>query len=147
MADSILNSTKQILGIPVDYLAFDLMVKTHINSTLATLTDLGVGPAGGFAIADDTETWDDLGLTVKQINMVPTYVFLKVKLLFDPPSTSFHLEALKEQIREHEFRLQQSAESLIPLPVPQPNRPKPPNYSADGQYVLVPLDDVMDGGV
>jgi hypothetical protein len=103
---SILKSTKKILGIEADYTAFDLDVITHINSAFSTLTQLGIGPINGFMIEDDTATWGDfLGTSDLQLNNVKTYVYLKVRLVFDPPQTSFHLQAIKDQIQELEWRI------------------------------------------
>ncbi|ADD80903.1 virion structural protein [Rhodococcus phage ReqiPepy6] len=102
---SILNSTKKVLGIDADYDAFDLDVMMHINSAFATLNQLGVGPEEGFMIEDDTATWGDFIGNDKRLNSVPTYVYLKVQLVFDPPATSFVLEAKKKQIEEYEWRL------------------------------------------
>lgn len=105
MEDSILTSTKKILGIAENYTAFDLDIITHINSAFSTLAQLGVGPAVGFQITDSTATWTQFSTTQLQRNMVRTYVFLKVKYLFDPPTTSFLLDATKTQIQEYEWRL------------------------------------------
>lgn len=106
METSILKSTKKILGIEATYTAFDLDVITHINSAFSTLTQLGIGPINGFMIEDDTATWGDfLGTSDLQLNNVKTYVYLKVRLVFDPPQTSFHLQAIKEQIQELEWRI------------------------------------------
>lgn len=146
MADSILNSTKTILGVAEDYDPFDLAIITHINSALASLSQIGVGPIGGFFIEDAEPTWEDLGLSTKMTAMARTYIFLKVKMLFDPPATSFVIDAAERQIAEHEWRLAHFAEELNPLPVPMPVRPGRPNYNSEGEYVLVPLDDVMEGG-
>jgi hypothetical protein len=105
MTNSILTSTKKILGVADDYTAFDLDILTHINSAFATLHQLGIGPAQGFMIEDDTPTWDAFLGSDMRLNAVKTYVYLRVRLLFDPPSTSYHLTALKEQIAEQEWRL------------------------------------------
>ena len=105
MAESILNSTKKILGFEEDVTGFDLDILTHINSAFVTLEQLGIGPAGGFAIEDATPTWDDYLAGDPKLNSVKTYVYLKVRLVFDPPSTSFHLQAMKEQIEQIEWRL------------------------------------------
>lgn len=103
--DSILNSTKKVLGIDADYDAFDLDIMMHINSTFSTLNQLGVGPEEGFMIEDDTATWGDFIGNDMRLNSVRTYVYLKVRNLFDPPSTSFVIESQKEQMREIEWRL------------------------------------------
>ena len=116
MEDSILISTKKVLGIAEDYTAFDLDIITHINSAFSTLTQLGVGPPNGFMIVDDTATWSefisDYPATYEvptgddlQYNSVKTYVFLRVRQVFDPPSTSYLIAAFDKQIQELEWRL------------------------------------------
>ena len=105
MDTSILQSIKKILGIPEDYEAFDLDVITHINSAFSTLTQLGVGPAVGFAIEDDSAVWSDFIADDMQYNQAKTYIFLRVKQLFDPPSTSYLISAFDKQIQELEWRM------------------------------------------
>lgn len=105
MDESILNSTKKILGLDADYDAFDLDVITHINSSFFTLNQLGIGPAEGFMIEDDTTTWDVYTQGRLNLNAVKTYVYLSVRLVFDPPGTAHHITAMKEQITELQHRL------------------------------------------
>lgn len=105
MEQSILNSTKKILGIAEDYTVFDLDVITHINTAFSTLTQLGVGPAAGFMIEDATAEWTDFISDDLQYNSVKSYVFLRVRLLFDPPTTSYLITALEKQLQELEWRL------------------------------------------
>ncbi|MET0786331.1 MAG: hypothetical protein ABWY25_06455 [Paenisporosarcina sp.] len=105
MEESILNSTKKILGLADDYTAFDLDVITHINAAFSILDQLGVGPVDGFFIEDETAVWGDYGLPPNQLHLVKTYVYLKVRILFDPPATSYLLEAATNQIKEYEWRL------------------------------------------
>jgi len=105
MEQSILISTKKVLGIDKDYDVFDLDIITHINSAFSTLTQLGVGPAAGFMIEDDSEVWTDFIADDLQYNSVKSYVFLKVRQLFDPPSTSYLISAVEKQIEELEWRL------------------------------------------
>ena len=105
MEQSILNSTKKILGIAEDYTVFDLDIITHINSAFSTLTQLGVGPAEGFMIEDATPVWTDFIADDLQYNSVKSYVFLKVRQLFDPPTTSYLIAATEKQIEELEWRL------------------------------------------
>lgn len=105
MSESILNSTKKMLGIDADYDAFDMDVILHINSALSTLNQLGLGPEEGFMIEDETAEWGDLLEDDMRLNSVKSLIYLKVRLVFDPPSTSFVLEAMKEQINELEWRL------------------------------------------
>lgn len=105
MSESILISTKKILGVAASDTSFDLDILTHINSTFAVLNDLGVGPPEGFAITGDSQKWSDYLGPEPYWNSARTYVYMKVRLAFDPPTTGFHVEALKEQIRELEWRL------------------------------------------
>lgn len=144
MEQSILNSTKEILGLSADYTPFDLAILTHIGSALSSLAQLGVGPLGGIVVEDATVNWDALGLPTDQLNMAKVYVYLKVKFLFDPPSTGFLIQAAKEQLAEHEWRLQQAAEALNPIPVVGPARP--PRQTLDGQVEYVPITTYIDGG-
>lgn len=105
MAGSILTETKKVLGIEEDYTAFDPDITMHINSVFATLNQLGIGPEGGYAIVDKTDTWDAFIGTNVKYNSVKTYMYLKVRIFFDPPATSFGIEAIKKQADEFEWRL------------------------------------------
>ncbi|QDH85243.1 virion structural protein [Gordonia phage Kenosha] len=105
MSESILNSTKKMLGIDADYDAFDMDVILHINGALSTLNQLGLGPEEGFMIEDETAEWGDLLEDDMRLNSVKSLIYLKVRLVFDPPSTSFVLSAMQEQIKELEWRL------------------------------------------
>lgn len=105
METSILTSTKKVLGIAADYTVFDLDIITHINTAFSDLAQLGIGPIEGFMIEDDTADWLDFIGDDLQLNSVKTYVFLKVRMLFDPPQTSFHITAMNDQIAELEWRL------------------------------------------
>lgn len=101
--DSILDSIKKLLGIQPEYTSFDEDIIIAINTSFATLNQLGVGPEGGYMIEDNTQTWNDY-ITATNLNMVKTYVHLKSRLLFDPP-TGGVLDAIKNQLAELEFRL------------------------------------------
>lgn len=106
MEQSILKSTKKILGLGPDYTPFDLDIITHINAAFGILDQLGVGPDGGFYIEDDTAMWTSIpNIPPNQLALVKTYMFLRVKLLFDPPGTSYHVSAAQEQLKEYESRL------------------------------------------
>lgn len=117
MEQSILTSTKKILGITADYTVFDLDIITHINAAFSILLQLGVGPEDGFMIEDLTTEWEEFDIPSYQLNLVKTYIFLKVRLLFDPPTTSFLIEAMNKQIMEYEWRLNVFRENDIPIPV------------------------------
>lgn len=104
MEQSILTSTKKILGLEFAYTAFDHDILSHINAALSTLHQLGVGD--GLLVIDDEEAvWDDIGATPEQTQLIKTYVYLKVRMLFDPPTTSFALEAAQKQLSEYEWRI------------------------------------------
>jgi len=111
MEQSILTSTKKILGIAENYTAFDLDILTHINAAFSTLTQLGVGPAAGFMIEDENAEWYDFIENDPQLNTVKSYVFLKVRQLFDPPTTSYLIASMERQIQEFEWRLNASRET------------------------------------
>jgi hypothetical protein len=102
---SILKSTKKILGVGETDASFDVDIKTHINSVLAVLTQVGIGPDNGYMIEDDTATWDAFIGTDPRLNLVKTYLYLKVRLMFDPPGTSYAIDAMEKQIAEFEWRL------------------------------------------
>jgi len=105
VSDSILSSTKKALGLDDTYEAFDLDVIMHTNSILARLIQLGVGPEAGFMIEGKTEEWAEFLGEDTNLNPAKTYVFLRVRLLFDPPTTSFLIDAYQKQIVELEWLL------------------------------------------
>ena len=105
METSILTSIKKMLGVAEDYTEFDEDIITHINSIFLNLTQLGVGPEEGFMIEDDTAVWEDFINDSVQLQAVKTYVYLKVKLLFDPPLSSSVTESINRMIAELEWRL------------------------------------------
>lgn len=105
METSILTSIKKMLGIAEDYTEFDEDISTHINSVFLNLTQLGVGPEEGFMIEDDTAVWEDFIDDSIQLQAVKTYMYLKVKLLFDPPLSSSVTESFTRMIAELEWRL------------------------------------------
>ena len=111
MEESILTTIKKMLGITEDYTAFDLDIITHINSVFLILNQLGVGPSDGFRIEDKSNTWDEYIKDSKQLNAVETYIYLKVKLMFDPPLSSAVMKANEQMINELEWRLNVEAES------------------------------------
>lgn len=105
MGDSILNEIKKLLGLDEAYEAFDLDVKIHINSAFSALTQIGATPPEGFVIVDKTTTWQELYNDIAVLEMIKTFVYLKVRLVFDPPSTSFVISAIEKQIEELSYRL------------------------------------------
>lgn len=105
MENSILISTKKVLGIAQDYTVFDLDILTHINAAFSVLNQLGLGQDDGFYIQDELATWDLFEVPPNQLNLVKTYVMLKVRMLFDPPATGFLITAMENQLKEYEWRL------------------------------------------
>lgn len=103
--DSILDTTKKSLGLDADYDAFDVDIILLINSTFSTFNQLGIGPINGFMIDDNTKLWSDFTQDELKINSVKTLMYLKVRLLFDPPTLSFVLAAMENQAKEFEWRL------------------------------------------
>lgn len=111
--DSILTSTKKLLGIQSDYTHFDADIMIHINTAFSVLTQLGVGPRQGFAITGTSETWDDfIPEDDPRMASVKTYIYIKVRLVFDPPTLTSVAEALKNTANEYEFRLMVAAEEI-----------------------------------
>lgn len=124
MSESILTNTKKILGLAEDYTVFDTDIIIHINSVFSTLNQLGLGPEEGFMIEDATAVWDDFLSDDLRLNNVKTYVYLRVRVLFDPPTSSFGLAAMQEQIKELEWRLNVQREGdAWTDPDPEPIRP------------------------
>lgn len=108
--NSILNDVKKMLGLTLDYNPFDIDIITHINSVFANLAQMGVYAHGdeeqsGFEIKDSSTTWDEFTNDNKLKNNLKSYVYLKVKVLFDPPASSTILESFNNQIKELEYRL------------------------------------------
>lgn len=104
-AESILTSIKKLLGIAEEYTQFDTDIIIHINTVFMTLQQLGVGPEEGFSIMDSEAVWTDFMENSILLNSVKTYIYLKVKLLFDPPLSSSTIECFNKVISELEFRM------------------------------------------
>ena len=104
--ESILTSIKKLLGVHAEDESFDTDIIMHINSTFSTLNQLGVGPSEGFMITDEDATWEDFIQDKRTIESVKSYMYCKVRLLFDPSSlTSAVIAAYERQITEFEWRL------------------------------------------
>lgn len=103
--ESILTSIKKLLGISEDYTQFDSDLIMHINTVFLNLTQLGVGPEEGFSIQNENDAWSDFIDNNTQLQAVKSYMYLKVKLLFDPPLSSSVIESMNRMIAELEFRL------------------------------------------
>ena len=108
--DSILDSVKKVLGIHEEYKAFDVDVIMHINTAFFLLNQLGVGPEEGFSIQDSSSKWSDFTGTSKNLEAIRSYIFVRVRLLFDRPETSYGIQALERQAKELEWRLSVQAD-------------------------------------
>lgn len=108
---SILNDTKKILGLDSSYTAFDTDILMHINTVFADLQQIGIGPTAGYSITGATELWSAFTTDVT-LNSVKTYMYLRVKMLFDPPTTSYLITSMEEQIRKFEWRLNVKREGV-----------------------------------
>lgn len=111
MDNSILASIKKLLGLNPDYDDFDQDIIMHINSVFMILTQLGVGPSKGYAITDDSSTWDEYLPEDPILESVKSYMYMKVRLLFDPPTSSSAMESMNRLINEFEVRINIAAET------------------------------------
>lgn len=117
MTNSIFLTVKKMLGIAEEYHAFDLDIIVNINSVFLNLNQLGVGPIDPYQITGEEETWDDFqGDTV--IPGIQTYVYLKTRLFFDPPTNSFLVDNIQKQIAELEWRMNAQSETPIASLIP-----------------------------
>lgn len=103
--ESILTSIKKLLCISEECEDFDIDIIIHINTVLSILCQLGVGPEEGFSISDSSTTWNDFISDASKIEMVKSYVFLKTRLMFDPPTSGAVMESVNKLINELEWRL------------------------------------------
>lgn len=111
MEESILISIKKLLNIPKEQTVFDLDVIMHINSVFMVLKQLGVGPSEGFFIEDASTTWDEYVEEPLKWHAVKTYMYAKVRLVFDPPQNASHIKCLEQTVAEFEWRLKHEAET------------------------------------
>ena len=113
ISESILTSIKKLLGIDENYTHFDADIIMHINSVFSILTQMGVGPANGFSISGKDDTWSAFITDKPNIfSLVKSYVYMKVRLLFDPPLSSAAIESINRQISEFEWRLFVAADPI-----------------------------------
>ena len=103
--ESILTSIKKLLGIDEEYEHFDIDIVMHINSTFMILNQLGVGPKKGYAIIDKEQTWTDFLGNREDLEAVKSYVYQKVRLIFDPPQMGYLVDAIKKSCEEFEWRI------------------------------------------
>lgn len=116
MTNSILNNVKKVVGIDVNNPDFDVDILIYINMAFFTLNQLGIGPATGYAIEDASPTWDAFIGSDLRLNSVKAYVCLRVRLVFDPPTTSYMIDSMKQLVQELEWRLnvKREGESWVP---------------------------------
>lgn len=111
MEENILASIKEAIGADAEYTHFDSPMIMAINSAFAILKQLGVGPQDkAFALIDGSETWDEF-LTENDTELVKNYIAIKVKKMFDPPTSSFVMSAMNDMEKEYEWRLNVDAET------------------------------------
>lgn len=110
MSESILTSIKKLLGIDESYTHFDADIIMHINSVLATLYQLGLGGNGAFSISGANEIWADFIGNENELAFVKSYIYIKVKLLFDPPLSSAAMDSMSRQADELQWRINLEAE-------------------------------------
>lgn len=115
--DSILNTIKKMIGYDKSFTDFDMDLMIHINTNIATLTQLGVGNPLGFSVTGDTETWTTYLGEDPNLSSVKTYLYIKCKLIFDTPPTSFVIDALEKTAQEIEWRLNVTADRYVPTEV------------------------------
>lgn len=113
MSDSILTTVKQVLGITEDYEVFDTDIILHINTAFGTLNQLGIGPDEGFQILDKSAEWSEFLDTEIRYNPVKSYIYLRVRLLFDPPSAAYVLTSFEKQLDELTWRINTSREDIV----------------------------------
>lgn len=112
MTDSILDSVKKVLNLAPDYAAFDQDVIMHINAVFSDLQLLGVGPEAGFAITDSSTLWSAFLGGDPRLNLVKSYMFLRVRMLFDPPTLGYMITAMEKQIEEFAWKINVQRESV-----------------------------------
>lgn len=118
VTNSILHDIKQMLGQEWDDDTFDLDIKNHINTVFFNLNQLGVGPADGFEITDATTLWSAYIGTTKNLNAVKTYIYIRVRLMFDPPTNGFLVTSLEKQADKLEWTLTVEVDQYTNLPAP-----------------------------
>ena len=118
MADSIFNSVKKVVGLLGDDDSFDEDILLHINSVVSTLRQLGLSIPSDFYVRDDVQTWRDLLGEFRDLDLVKSYMTMKVRLMFDPPSSSFGLKSMEEMVKEYEWRINVLTDQPYSVPVP-----------------------------
>ena len=110
--ESILDTIKQLLGIPTDDDSFDTDVKVNINAAIFTLSQIGIGPSNGYIVTSNTQMWNDyIGGYLINLEGFKDYIYLKTKLVFDPPTNSTTIQAINDNLKELEWRMQLAVET------------------------------------
>ena len=117
MADSIFSSVKKVVGLLGDDGSFDEDILLHINSVVSTLRQLGLSIPADFYVRDDVQTWSDLLGEFRDLDLVKSYMTMKVRLMFDPPSSSFGLKSMEEMTKEYEWRINVLTDQPYSVPV------------------------------
>ena len=117
MTDSIFSSVKKVVGLLGDDGSFDEDVLLHINSVVSTLRQLGLSIPADFYVRDDVQTWQNLLGEFRDLDLVKSYMVMKVRLMFDPPSSSFGLASMKEMVTELEWRINVLTDQPNSVPV------------------------------
>lgn len=118
MTDSIFLDVKNFLEVEESFTGFDAKIRLAINSAIADLNQIGIGPEDGLIITGSDEGWNQLVGTATDYESVKLFICLKVRLVFDPPSSSFILEAINKQITQLEWRLNIQVETDLTKPTP-----------------------------
>ena len=117
MTDSIFSSVKKVVGLLGDDGSFDEDILLHINSVVSTLRQLGLSIPADFYVRDDVQTWQDLLGEFRDLDLVKSYMTMKVRLMFDPPSSSFGLKSMEEMVKEYEWRINVLTDQPYSVPV------------------------------
>lgn len=135
---SIVESIKEALGLAKDYNPFDPELIMHINSVLGDLHQLGVGPEPGFEVTGPDETWNHFLGGDKRLNMVKSYVYLSVRMLWDPPSVGYVLTSIEKKLEKMEWRITTAQDDIT--------YPLPPDSTEIPEDPFGEVEIVIDGG-
>lgn len=139
VANSIIDDTKLALGVPVENTEFDPEIIMHINAVIAEIIQLGVGNQElGYAVVNSSDTWDELIADEKRLNHVKSLMYLKVKMLFDPPTIGYVLTSMEKMIEQAQWRVMVAQDDII-------NPYDPPVLVPPVRWYYDPFAD--DGGV
>jgi len=110
--ESILDTIKQLLGIPIEDESFDTDIKVYINTITPNLAQMGIGPKNGFIVISKDQLWSEyVDSTIINLEGVKQYIYLKVKLIFDPPTNSTTVQAINDSLKELEWRMMLAVET------------------------------------